>query len=1048
MLSLLCFNSCEDDIVGEGDVTEIIQEPSLTFDSSVSGIVTNINGQSLEDVEVTYKDKNYLTDENGFFKIENVIAEEDGGILRFEYDDHFTNYKFFIPQTNRRSFMRVQMIQRNLSGQISSSNGGEIILEGGAKLVFPTNAFIDDNNVSYEGEVSVYAHWYNPDTKEFSPSMPGDLRAIDASGQIAQLSTFGMMAVELEASNGRELNIAEGKKAKLEFPIPNALLNNAPEVIETWSLNEETIYWEEEDIATLESGKYITEVSHFSFWNCDAPFPLVNIYGKLINHSGDPLPGHRICIIAFNGAQTGYGWTDTQGGFSGKVPKNQELVMQVKDECGNVVFKENIGPFTTNTSFGEIIVNVSKSLTVFGRLVCNGMPINSGYAKIQLNDWLYYIAEVNGDGLFELPIIQCQITQISVQGFDLENARISDVLNYSVSGKSELDAGDIEVCQELDEYIIYKVNGSQEFLIETPSAKIVDGNLVISSFIDSIESGVNLVAPGAVIGNNGDVSSLNALLFDSTNNLYQFNCNDNGALNCTDVIINITSLGGEGDYVIGDFMGQSIDFNGNTTSVMGSFRIQIDYSGSSRSISGVSWIDVNQDGIRQETEPFLSNVGVTLSSQESFDNFFAETDVNGNYIIDNLCPGDYYMRVSNANGFVVTLQDQGSDDSIDSDVSQQGLDLTLGSLDLTNLDIGFIYHGNLECDYEINTYPGCQDPLGGVVNVHWSGIPPFTFNYFGQGINETVTTSLFSGIMVELAEGNYRVQIIDATGNVCSKEFELMNIDSILCSVVTTPENCGENNGTAFVEVSGQSSQYIFSWSNGENTQRIDNLSPGDYGVTVTDLNGCETECSGFVPSGDLIIDIVSEELECENGVNQYLLTAEVFNGNGQYQFEWSDGQTGQSVIVEAVNQTFFVLVSDLNGNCFAEAIIDLDVAFGEIDGMVWLDDLGGTSDIYDQGLEVGVDSLLVELFSADNLITPMNTTLTNDSGAYHFGFIGPGDYALRFTPINNLIFVSKDIGMNDNIDSDVDPNTGFTDIFTVDGCNPITDVFAGLKEN
>ena len=36
----------------------------------------------------------------------------------------------------------------------------------------------------------------------------------------------------------------------------------------------------------MNGNEYSGEVGHFSFWNCDAPFPLVEICGKVITSDG------------------------------------------------------------------------------------------------------------------------------------------------------------------------------------------------------------------------------------------------------------------------------------------------------------------------------------------------------------------------------------------------------------------------------------------------------------------------------------------------------------------------------------------------------------------------------------------------------------------------------------------------------------------------------------------------------------------------------------------------------------------------------------------
>lgn len=67
----------------------------------------------------------------------------------------------------------------------------------------------------------------------------------------------------------------------------------------------------------------------------------------------------------------------------------------------------------------------------------------------------------------------------------------------------------------------------------------------------------------------------------------------------------------------------------------------------------------------------------------------------------------------------------------------------------------------------------------------------------------------------------------------------------VLISLSTNPETIpNEYDGSASVEVNSGSQAFSFSWSNGENTQVINNLTAGNYCVTVTDSNNCSaTAC-------------------------------------------------------------------------------------------------------------------------------------------------------------------------------------------------------------
>lgn len=80
------------------------------------------------------------------------------------------------------------------------------------------------------------------------------------------------------------------------------------------------------------------------------------------------------------------------------------------------------------------------------------------------------------------------------------------------------------------------------------------------------------------------------------------------------------------------------------------------------------WFDINNNGVQNSDEPGIPGVEVILYN--ILDNAIAKTvtDINGKYRFVNLSDGFYYVEFNNLpDGFFFTPQNQGNDDSIDSD---------------------------------------------------------------------------------------------------------------------------------------------------------------------------------------------------------------------------------------------------------------------------------------------------------------------------------------------------------------------------------------------
>ena len=169
--------------------------------------------------------------------------------------------------------------------------------------------------------------------------------------------------------------------------------------------------------------------------------------------------------------------------------------------------------------------------------------------------------------------------------------------------------------------------------------------------------------------------------------------------------------------------------------------------------------------------------------------------------------------------------------------------------------ITYIYYDTFKCgdtvtqNLIVNTHPTASISL---VNILCNGdstgsasINPISgdqpFNYLwnnGSTIN----------IINNVSAGNYTVTISDSTG--CSEDYSLTikQPTALTLSVVhTNVTDTIASNGSATVFASGGTPNYTYQWNNLQNTPEINNLSVGQYFITVTDNNGCVDSGSVFI---------------------------------------------------------------------------------------------------------------------------------------------------------------------------------------------------------
>jgi hypothetical protein len=417
--------------------------------------------------------------------------------------------------------VRIQLLPKSTTGTFDAATGGTVTLPNGAKLNMPANAVADASGNAYSGQVQVAMTWIDPSANNLSETVMGDLRGITTGGEERGLETFGMIGVELSSPSGLPLNVASGKKADLSFPIPASLAGTAPATIDLWYFNESRARWLQEGSATRTGNTYQAQVSHFSFWNCDAPFPLIDLCFTLQSATGNQGLNNAAVRIRRPNNSYGYGRTDSVGRLCGKVPKNEALTLLVLDQCGNTVYTQSIGPFTANTDLGVIQVNIptANTLTISGTLTdCNNNPVTNGAALIYTGGAHSYTVPVS-NGTFSQTILRCSggTLNFSVLGVDYNTLQQGVV--YSGSGTTgPVAVGAIQACgTSATEFIELLVDGTPYNFVSPPdqvnisdSASTPPFNAWVSGF-RIVQGGGNTSTTSVNFGFNHNATPANGL---------------------------------------------------------------------------------------------------------------------------------------------------------------------------------------------------------------------------------------------------------------------------------------------------------------------------------------------------------------------------------------------------------------------------------------------------------------------------------------------------------------------------------------------------------
>ncbi len=207
-------------------------------------------------------------------------------------------------------------------------------------------------------------------------------------------------------------------------------------------------------------------------------------------------------------------------------------------------------------------------------------------------------------------------------------------------------------------------------------------------------------------------------------------------------------------------------------------------------------------------------------------------------------------------------------------------------------------HINVDCYGNSNGEAGVEATGGdGNYNYEWSN---------GE------TTTEITGLVA----GTYGVTVTDGEGCTSSESLEITQPNELAVNATATGETSnGGNDGTASANPSGGTAPFIYEWSNGDTRKTIDQLVPGNYSVTVTDANNCETSESITVNSFNCTIAGTPDgtDISC-NGANDGEATIDLQNAANPVAYEWDNGET-TAIISNLAPGTYSVTATDDN-NC------------------------------------------------------------------------------------------------------------------------------------
>lgn len=188
---------------------------------------------------------------------------------------------------------------------------------------------------------------------------------------------------------------------------------------------------------------------------------------------------------------------------------------------------------------------------------------------------------------------------------------------------------------------------------------------------------------------------------------------------------------------------------------------------------------------------------------------------------------------------------------------------------------------------EVIQPPSCYGFADGHIEIQpEGGTAPYQFTWFDSNFALASQNEDLDSVDMDI----YQLEILDS--NMCFYEvfIEVTEPDSLSLDYIISTSPCpGESTGVIELEASGGNPEYFYSWSNGADTEILENIASGTYSVEVFDTKGCIDSLTIDIPFVDPIeITFEKTNLTCIDQVDG-TATANVTGGYGGYNYMWYD---------------------------------------------------------------------------------------------------------------------------------------------------------------
>jgi gliding motility-associated-like protein len=213
-----------------------------------------------------------------------------------------------------------------------------------------------------------------------------------------------------------------------------------------------------------------------------------------------------------------------------------------------------------------------------------------------------------------------------------------------------------------------------------------------------------------------------------------------------------------------------------------------------------------------------------------------------------------------------------------------------------------------------NCFGSCDGTASAAAN---GGYPPYSYSWSNSSTGANINA---------LCAGGYTVTVTDAIGCTATASVTVTEPTALdVQSTNITTANCGQNDGSVTISISGGVPNYTILWPSGGNGLTESNLAPGQVCVTVTDANGCDTVVCFNVPNTPGAATSISAftNVTCFSACDG-TASATTVGGTAPYNYSWNTVPAQNTANATGICPgTYTVTMTDGNG-CIDTSVVTI----------------------------------------------------------------------------------------------------------------------------